>query len=104
MTDMRCPSCGAVETFRVKPAVAWTVQMVGWPWNRRLECVPHTVGQCVVCLRCDWPYVVTPSGPFVKRSHAQPANGQPLPASGKRVVDPLSQLMGTVNALPDEPE
>lgn len=102
MSDMRCPSCGATETIWVKTAWAWRPAMVGWPWARRLEVVRQKVGECVVCLRCDWPYVVTPSGPFVKaRGPAVP----PRPTGGPnpRPVDPVADLLNTVNAMPDEP-
>ncbi len=99
MSDMQCPSCGAVESIWVKTAWAWTPQMVGWPWARRLEVVKRKVGECVVCLRCDWPFVVTPTGPFTKATHKPAQQAQAV----KRGVDPVAQLLTTVNAMPDEP-
>jgi len=101
--DLRCPSCAATETMLVKTAWAWSVQQVGWPWNRRLAAVKRPVGDCVVCLRCDQPFVVTAAGPFIKQT----------PRVGKAVVpsyqpnshgDDLKTLQAAINRLPDEPE
>lgn len=97
--EMKCPSCGAIESMWVKTAWAWVPKMVGWPWARRLEAVRRRVGECVVCLRCDWPYVVTPAGPFSRRPAPQMTQVSP----GKRAADPLAQLLQTVNSMPDEP-
>ena len=95
---IRCPHCGQFETFYVKPAWAWYVRSVGWPWARVVKAVKVQVGDCVVCLRCDQPYVVTASGSFSKR--------KPVPSPATRAPrnsDPVAELHAAVNALPDEP-
>ena len=96
---IRCPHCSASETIWVKPAWAWFVRSVGWPWNRKVKAVREHVGDCVVCLRCDQPYVVTPSGSFSKR---KPVGATPIPSRVK--PDPIVELHAAVNSLPDEPQ
>lgn len=87
--DVRCPSCSSTETMFVKWAEAWTVGTLQ----------SHTVGACVVCLRCDQPYVVTPAGPFTKRKPS-PAMQIPIRSTPE---DRIAPLQAAVNALDDEP-
>ena len=95
---IRCPSCSASETIWVKPAWQWSVRVTGWLWWRRLRAVREQVGDCVVCLKCDTPYVVTASGSFAKRR--TPVAPTPNRANASRDLDVLH---AAVNALPDEP-
>ena len=95
---IRCPSCAAVESFWVKACWAWRVQMTGWLWWRKLRAVREQIGDCVVCLRCDQPYVMTAAGSFAKRKPSVP------PAVQARSRDGVAELQAAVNALPDEAE
>ena len=91
---IRCPACGAIESFEVKPALSFHISP-GKPEKR-------IIGSCVVCLRCDQPYVVTGQGAFVKpRKHQEPVRTD-LPPRERERRD-LEKLQAAVNAIPDEP-
>ena len=90
--DLRCPSCSATETLWSRPLLSW--------WSDGSKVYARTVGQLVVCLRCDQPYAVTAAGAFAKRL---PHAARPVGPVGRREPDPARELAAAVASLPPEP-
>ena len=83
VTPVSCPACHAIEHMTVRPASR--AELVGG------KVVQHECGKCVVCLRCDTPYVIVAHEPGGVIKRRRVAAGVDIPQA-TRTPDPRPRM------------
>lgn len=85
------PNCGGTECFKVREAFEFERAFRWWqPW-RGLQLVAKRAGWCVVCLRCDTPYVVTEAETFFTHRALAKLEADGIPAMPPKLNGPREE-------------
>lgn len=106
-TPVNCPACHSIEHMTVRPA--YRAEIV----NGRV--IQHECGVCVVCLRCDTPYVIVghEAGGIIKRRRVAAGHEIPMPRpevdtrnrrpDANGIIDSLGKSLGEGRMM-EEPD